>query len=318
MTVKTWMMTGMYCLCGLIAACGHSGTAPKESSWPRVKRGSSQAFNERWFDGTAEMSGYRVTTSRYGAPRLAEVVLIYVTEPLHRETLIKDDRARDSERLHVLKLNMSLRFQTGIYPYSVFTSTFSPVKDYGLERFSPAKITLTSQEWCGHVFHGVWPSPGRMREELISYFAEEGEVMRTRRIPDGVLFEDALLVQLRELDGPFHDGKPFRGQVMPSLWNTRKAHQPFEPRTCTIERAVKKSTEALEAHTLFTLSCDDYTRAYRIEQAQPHRVLGWDASDGETATLLKTANLKYWELNAPGDESHRERIGLSSKPTPFR
>ncbi len=205
----------------------------------RPRAGAGDAFVRAWSDGQAELSGYRARVSRYGALRDAEVVLVFVTEPMDRRTWIKDDHAPAAQRVSVMKLNASLRFQTGVYPYSVLTSVFAPVDRYRDEAFSPVKITLSVQEWCGHVFHGVWPGEGAAVEQIISYFAEEGERRGDLAVPAGALYEDALLIQLRELDGPFARGAAWRGPLVPALWNVRRAHTPLRAVDATItpERA---------------------------------------------------------------------------------
>jgi len=139
---------------------------------PRAR--ATGAFRGLWFDGNAELSGYRLTTPRYGELRRGELVLIYVTEPMDRATWVKDDDAPPERRVEVLKLNESRSFLAGIYPYTVMTSTFAPIDAWGGERFAPVKISLTAQEWCGQVFQAVWPGAGRFEEQIASYFADEG------------------------------------------------------------------------------------------------------------------------------------------------
>lgn len=105
--------------CWLLAAAvlgtACSGVREQQAGWaprpphptligpPRAK--ASTAFRATWFDGTAELSGYRVTVPRYGELRTGELVLTYVTEPMNRTTRIKDyvrvsgdDHARLGER----------------------------------------------------------------------------------------------------------------------------------------------------------------------------------------------------------------------------
>jgi hypothetical protein len=267
---------------------------------------ASAAFGAAWNDGNGELAGYKAVVPRYGALRVAELVLVTVTEPMNRRTWIKDDAARGADRVSVLKVNASLKFQTGIYPYSVLTSTFAPVDDWGVERFSPVKVTLTAQEWCGHVFHGIWPGRDRFLSQEISYFASEGEESRSIATPPGTLYEDALLIQLRELDGPFAGGKSWSGSIVPALWRVRKAHEPIRVVPATITR---KEGETIE----FALSCASYTRTFEVERGGAHHILGWTASDGEDVKLLKAARLPYWKLHDPGDESYREKIGLSAR-----
>lgn len=285
---------------------------PDASSYSWLPRtpdaGASSGFWDHWGDGKAEMSGYRVTVPRYGEMRDGELVLVYVTEPHDRRRWIKDDDVGDPHRVEVMKLNVGLQFQTGVYPYSVLTSVFSPVADWGRERFSPAKIVTSAQEWCGSYRHQVWPGEESFRSMLLSYFAGEGERVRTVDAPPGVLYEDALLIQLRELDGPFAGGGDWRGEIVPSLWRLRAGHAPARPVPATITRrdARRDGTPV----TRFVLEYRDYRRTYDVERAAPHRVLGWSTSEGAEAELLATERLPYWRLNAEGDESVRARLGL--------
>jgi hypothetical protein len=276
-----------------------------------VKRVSAD-FARQWFDGNAELSSYKTITPRYGALREAELVLIYVTEPLDRRTWIKDDDAREPERVTVLKLNESLKFVTGLYPYSVLTSVFAPVDDWGSERFSPVKATLTCQEWCGHVFEGFWPGRDRFQHRVISYFASEGEKTESVSTPEGALYEDGLLIQFRELDGPFAQGGDWKGALVPALWRVRRAHVPPKAVEATIKRSEQDGT------TRFVLDAGDYRRTIDVEKAPPHHVVGWTTSDGESARLVKSARLAYWKMNGPGNEAKREEIGLPHRDAPSK
>jgi len=298
------------------SGCSH-GTANAAPERPTHARASlparphgraTAAFWHHWGDGLAELSGYRATVMRYGAPREAEIVLVYVTEPLDRETLIKDDAA-GTRGVPVMKLNYSERFQTGIYPYSLLTSVFAPVDAYLPTRFAPVKITLSAQEWCGHVFHGVWPDALGYESQLISYFASEGERTEHVDAPADTLYEDALFIQLRELDGPFANGGEWRGMLVPRLWSTRRAHIALRPVAARITRA--HQTPEIDR---FTLTYDGVTRTFDVEQRGARRIVAWTASDGERATLLRSERLPYWQLNGPGDESHRESLGLPRTP----
>lgn len=303
-------------LCLLLGSCGATSPAPAAVSAAtrpalplRPSGHATSAFWSTWADGKAELSGYHATVPRYRALHDAELVLVYVTEPLDRETLIKDDAAPAPRRLPVMKLNISLKFQTGIYPYSVLTSVFAPVDGYFDERFAPAKLTMTAQEWCGHVFEGMWVGPSAYAREGISYFADEGEVRETVSTAPGALYEDALLIQLRELDGPFLGGAAeWHGEVIPSLWRTRRTHAPARPLRATITRAAGT----------FTLRFDEsgFTRTFEVEQAGAHRILAWRTSDGEDVRIMRTARLAYWRMHDPGDEAHREEIGEDAHPLP--
>jgi hypothetical protein len=282
------------------------------SGLPDAPRGpASSPFWEHWGDGRAELSGYRITVPRYGAPREGELTLIYVTEPHDRRTWIKDDAAAPPHRVEVLKLIRSFHYLTGIYPYSVFSSVFSPVDRWGDERFRPVRIHLDVQEWCGSVSHRVWPGPDRLRSLRLSYFASEGETLGEVPLPPGTLFEDALMIQLRELDGPFLDGGDWEGWLVPELWRLRTGHGPVEAVPATLVRS-----EALRDGipvTRFVLETEGYQRTVDVEVAAPRRILGWETSHGEVAELLSSERLAYWRMNRPGDEEMREGLGLDPR-----
>ena len=281
--------------------------AERASGAPSITT-ASPAFWKVWGDGKAELSGYTTTTTRYGAPREGRVVLIYVTEPMDRRNWIKDDTGDVpvNERVNVLKLNNVLKFQTGIYPYSVMTSVFAPVDALMPERFAPAKIAMSAQEWCGQVYQKVIPAPEAFASELRSYFHAEGDSDTTVTIPPGTLFEDALLIQLRELDGPFARGKSWAGSIVPSLWSQRKSHAALGPVTATIKR--EDATREGAPVTRFTLKYASVVTTYDVEKAVPRRVLGWTTSGGDEAKLLKTTRLPYWQLNGPGDEKYLKEL----------
>lgn len=271
--------------------------------------GASAAFWQHWGDGKGELSGYEVTTMRYGQPRKGRVVLVYVTEPLDRRTLIKNDGVSAAQKLPVLKLNHMLTFDTGIYPYSVMTSIFAPVERFsGQAPFSPVKLALSAQEWCGHVYYQLRPRGASTYASLRSYFSSEGETDQLIEVGSSALYEDALLIQLRELDGPFNGGRDWSGRLVPTLWATRKAHRPLGAVAATLKRSLAE--RAGVKVTRFTLEYGGFKRTYDVERQAPHRVLGWEASDGEKAQILKTARLPYWRLHENGDEKHRQALGF--------
>ena len=249
-------------------------------------------------------------TPRYGHLHVAELALIYVTEPFSRRSLIKDDAAQNAERMDVLKVNISEKFLTGVYPYSVLTSVFCPVDALRTERFQPAKITLSAQEWCGHVFAGVWPDEREMVHRGFSYFANEGDTDERIPITANTLFEDALLIQLRELDGAFNGGRDWEGMLVPALWRQRRAHRPLRAQPARIV----KSTDSEGATTRFVLTSPDYSREFTVERTATKRIVSWHTSDGEQARMIRATRLPYWELHNPGDESRRAEFGLDATP----
>jgi hypothetical protein len=298
------------CAAVCAAGCGRAGAAEGQGGFDTSAKtaSASAAFWRHWGDGNAELSGYRLTTRRYGELRSGTAVLVFVTEPLDAKTLIKNDGVSGARKLSAIKLNHMQTFNTGIYPYSLMTSVFVPVDAYrGRHRFSPVKIAFSGQEWCGHVYQKLRIEADSFRDEIRSYFASEGE-RSTQVAAKQALYEDALLIQLRELDGAFNGGKAWSGQIVRSLWSARKAHSAVRPVQATISRS--SVTKNGIAATRFVLKYSGKTRSYFIEAGGSKRVLGWQSSDGEEATLLKTARLPYWQLSRNQDQSVRQKIGL--------
>jgi hypothetical protein len=283
-------------------------------SWlPRSASSSaSSAFWEHWGDGQAEMAGYRSTVMRYGEPREAETVLIFVTEPVNRRTWIKDDDAGGSDRVNVLKLNTSIQFLTGVYPYAIMSSVFSPVDDWGGERFTPGKIVFSGQEWCGIYTHLLWPGAGRFTSTRLSYFASEGEATEVIDAPAPLLYEDALPIQLRELDGPFARGGNWEGHVVPSAIHQRFLHLPVRPVPARITRSDAGPV------TRFVLAYEEglrgrpFTRTFEIEKEMPRRLMAWSTSAGDHAELMHSTRMAYWELNGTADVERRRELGLGT------
>ena len=292
---------------GWVATSG--GETPPAAKHPAATT-ASQAFWDRWGNGTAELDGYRIVMPRYGAPREGRAVLVYVTEPSDSRTWIKDDQGTtpSAYRVNVLKLNHILKFQTGIYPYSVMTSVFSPVDALYPERFAPARITLTAQEWCGQVYQSLRAKRRGFRHEIRSYFSAEGERETSVRVPRDTVYEDALWIQLRELDGPFADGKDWEGTLVPSLWRARRSHVPVRGAAATVRRE-DADRDGIPV-TRFHVRYGTFSRTFDVEKASPRRILGWTTSDGERAELTGSTRLPYWKLNRPGDEAYLSKLGF--------
>jgi hypothetical protein len=188
------------------------------------------------------------------------------------------------------------------------TSVFSPINGVGRERFAPVKIALSSQEWCGQVHQLAKPTADRLYSQIRSYFSRDGEQNRMVRTPDFTLYEDALLIQLRELDGPFAGGRSWSGFIVPTLWSLRKEHRKASavPATITRSEAVRKGRSV----TRFVLRYGSYERTYEVEKALPRRILRWETNRGHRARLLGTERLAYWKLNHQGGKRWREALGL--------
>lgn len=209
-------------------------------------------FLQHWKSGLAELSSYAVTTSRYGESRKAEGVMIFVYEEIDDKTRIKveSDRIPAARRVPVLKLNNVLKFNTGIYDYSVMTSVFAGLSGPGVSRpLEPRKVSFSSQEWCGQVYHQLLPGPRGVSSEIHSYFEAEGDARSLIPYPKppaggpGKLFyEDEMPILVRELDGEFlKPGESRALSLVPSLWERRKRHTPLAILPATLAKSAEQT-----------------------------------------------------------------------------
>ncbi|MEP0134348.1 MAG: hypothetical protein ABJJ25_08975 [Eudoraea sp.] len=127
------------------------------------------AFKDYWYSGEAEITSYKLEQARYGELRDGHAVLIFVTEPFLADKQVKADRSNPGN-IPVLKLNSTKKYFTGIYPYSVMSSSFYPVKD----NQHAIKISSSVQEWCGHVYAQL-NNKEEFEYEAHSYFEGEAD-----------------------------------------------------------------------------------------------------------------------------------------------
>ena len=217
------------CLCGL-----SSVAAAPPDFWPH------------WSDGKAEMNGYRLVQPRYGAKRAGTAVLIYVTEDFSDSLRVKADPGKHpaSDVYPVLKLNAVRDFQTGIYDYNVMTSTFARVAP----GWPIAKVSFSSQEWCGNIYHQLIPRAGRIDGILHSYFDGEADGRDDLPMPDGGVMEDAVPILIRGWMGEWLSrGETRTVPFLPSLLRSRLQHRRLAWGQATVARAKAPSRVTVPA-----------------------------------------------------------------------
>ena len=274
----------------------------------------AQDFWAHWGDGKAELNGYALEQPRYGAVRAGTAVLVFVTEDFSDSLRVKADAGKHpaSDVYPVLKLNAMRDFPTGIYDYNVMTSSFLRV----LPGWPVAKVSFSSQEWCGHVWHQVVPRDGKLGGLFHSYFDGEADGTDDLAFPaDGVL-EDALPVLLRGWNGAYlKPGESKAVPFLPSLLWSRFNHKPLAWTTARIARAVAPRFVTVPAGRFeviaYTVETADKRKlGFEIEAAAPYRLIRQTGPDGEELALKGSARLPYWQLNAPGGEQHLKALGL--------
>jgi hypothetical protein len=273
-----------------------------------------QDFWAHWGDGKAELNGYRLTQPRYGVKREGSAVLVYVTEDFSDSLRVKADPGKHpkTDVYPVLKLNEVRHFQTGIYDYNVMTSTFARVA----AGWPIAKVSFSSQEWCGHVWHQIVPRAGNVSGLFHSYF--DGEADGKDDLPwpaDGVL-EDAIPILVRGWNGVLlKAGESRTVPLLPSLLWSRLQHRPLAWGRATISRSAAAAPVTVPAGTFkaftWTVAIEGGSKTtYAIEEAPPYRLLRRSSDTGEEMALLGSSRLAYWKLNGPEGEKSLRELGL--------
>ena len=151
----------------------------------------ADSFAAYWYQGLAEITSYDLEQARYGELHPGEAVLVFVTEPFLEAEQVKADDPNADGAVTVMKMNATRKFLTGVYPYSMMTSVFTPVQR--AQHGPTLKVTTSSQEWCGHTFTQLNRIAEGYRLQLFSYFEGEGNQDRTLGAP----LEDGLWTLLR-------------------------------------------------------------------------------------------------------------------------
>ena len=274
----------------------------------------AQDFWKHWGDGKAELDGYALTQPRYGVERKGTAVYVYVTEQFSDRLRVKADPGKhpDNDTYPVLKLNAIRDFPTGIYDYNVMTSTFLRVA----RGWPVAKVSFSSQEWCGQVWHQLIPRAGRLHGTLHSYFDGEADASSELGMPEGGVLEDALPVILRGWNGEYLKAGEGRSvPFLPSLLHSRLRHRPLAWTSARIARSAETQAVTVPAGkfevTTWTVDVEGGRRlTFAIEASAPYRLVRQTGPDGEELALRGSTRLSYWKLNAPGGEKHLREIGL--------
>lgn len=287
---------------GAVAASVGKGAAPRDPG-----------FVAYWNQGKAEITRYALEQARYGELRHGDAVMIFVTEDFlgDRQVKLESDPARKSV-VPVLKMNLVKKFVTGIYPYSMMTSVFTPVA-IGAEP-ATLKVATSIQEWCGQTWTQLNLRDGSYRLQERSYFEAEGDRDETL---GGAMLEDELWTRIRLAPATLPVG---RISLIPGTMAARLRHR---------ASAVEEADATLEAlgDTLrrYTVRYREGGRSLAIDfrAAFPHRITGWSESYldgfGASARMLTTRAVStnslmidYWKHNHSQDTALRRALGLMS------
>ncbi|WP_206052155.1 septum formation inhibitor Maf [Nonlabens xiamenensis] len=277
-----------------------TSTAPSFKDWE--DRNLSKEFEDYWYSGTSEISSYELSQARYGELRSGTAVMVFVTEPFDMVQQVKADQ-EDGNVQSVLKLNATRNFNTGIYPYTLMSSTFYP-----LEKDQNAiKIAGSIQEWCGHTYMQLNQRDDRYQAVLHSYFQSEGN----RNFDIGLtMTENQIPIQLRL--GP--QNMPVGSfEMIPSVEFLRLKHH--EARAYSVNAQL----DTLDDEFVYSVKFPALKRtiSFRTQKTFPFKILSWkdNYEDGgspmvSSGTLKKTIKTDYWNKNSNADQILRNSLAL--------
>jgi len=266
---------------------------------PIAQRSISQEWKDYWYAGTAEITSYELQQARYGELREGTAALIFVTEDFLPEKQVKADN-QNNNNIPVLKLNATKNFVTGIYPYSIMSSTFLPVN----EEKHALKVSQSMQEWCGNTYTQI-NNRNLFEVQIHSYFESRADEEYTI---DKAVLENELWALVR-IDPTLLPTGNFTS--IPDVSYAAMTHTPIK---------AYQATASLTAST-YTLKYPSLKRSLTITFAPefPYEIEGWeetypDGRGGELlttkATKIKTMKSAYWGKKTKEDEKLRKELGL--------
>jgi len=285
-----------------------SGQAPN-SLTPNGK--ITEEFRKYWYAGDAEITSYKLEEARYGEIHKGDAVLIFVTEDFSKSKQVKLDYPdrNPKDKVPILKLNLTKKFNTGIYPYSLMQSVFTPVdtKKYP----NSLKVSTSSQEWCGHTFTQLNLNGGQYKVKGLSYFETEGDMEQK---VDKAFLEDEIWTKIRLSPNDLPKGEI---KMIPGTLYSRLGHQALK-----VEKA-QATLEAVGQQYTYKILYPSSNRSLSItfNQAFPHEITNWEESKTSgfgasrkqlttKATLNKSIKLDYWSKHDVKDLALRAELGL--------
>jgi hypothetical protein len=288
------------------AACQEAKSPELPQNTDKSSLSVPENFGDYWYQGKAELSSYDLEQVRYGSVHDGSAVLIFVTEPFSKSRQVKMDYGGSAEdKLTVLKLNKTKSFTTGLYPYQLMNSTFSPVE---IGKYPHAlKSATTVQEWCGHVYSQYNLREAGYQWKGFSYFGSEGDQEATL---GKIWLEDGIWNQIRLNPESLPIGN---FSMVPSSFYNRLKHK-------EVAGIQAKATLQTDGDLMqYTLSYPSINRKIIInfDAVFPFKIQSWEESYPEAGKIMTTkARLNkrvmkaYWNFNSPGDEVLREELGL--------
>lgn len=291
-----------------LAFIGILGCNPAESQKSQqIDLDLSQEFRNYWYDGTAELTRYKLEQARYGEIHEGDAVLIYVTEEFRTDKQVKYEGGDRKNVAPILKLNSTKTFNTGVYPYSLMSSIFSR-----LDQNELVKVTTSCQDWCGHSFTQLNKQKGdAYKISSFSYFQSEGDQEVKVAAPH---VEDDVWVQIRKDPSVLPTGKI---KMLIGTQFSRMKHDELKAYSATASHSKTGTTNS------YTIDYPELNRTLVInyESSFPYTILGWEetlesgfGSNKKVlttrATMTHQIKSPYWSKHGLEDAGLRKELGL--------
>ncbi|MEE9409214.1 MAG: septum formation inhibitor Maf [Polaribacter sp.] len=283
----------------LFIFCSNIDANKSVSKINSIKKGSK--FNEYWYKGKAEITSYKLTQARYGGVYEGTAVNIYVTEDFLPVKQVKAD-SRNAKNIPILKLNSTKKFTTGIYPYSIMTSTFSPIDI----KKQAIKASFSAQEWCGNTFIQL-NNKDTFEIDFHSYFESNSDKkVSLKKDPLENDFWNMLRINPYSI-------KKGRYKVIPSFEFLALNHQKIKAYDAEVNLIEKGK------FINFSVYYPTLKRKITIKLIKdfPHTIESWEETytkRGKKRTTkaekIKTILSPYWNKNGVKDTKERHELGL--------
>ena len=291
------LVSFLFIFCGNISATKETSKSKNMTAFPS----KHPEFNSYWYQGTAEITSYKLTQARYGEMYEGTAVNIFVTEDFLPERQVKADY-KNAKNSAILKLNSTKKFITGMYPYSLMTSTFSPINNNN----QAIKVSFSAQEWCGNTFVQL-NNRENFKIEYYSYF--ESNTDRTITLKKNIL-ENELWNLLRIAPDSLPIGNL---EIIPSFEFLALQHKEIKAFRAEV------SLITIGEYKVYSIHYPELKRtlAIKISNEFPFIIESWEeiiTNKGKTFTTraekIKTIQTAYWNKNSVSDVEERKKLGL--------
>ncbi len=318
--IRLLVLTSVLCVlaagCEDVSSSGPTATSSNSGAYddrlpsPESFAAQYPAFDSYWYQGRAELTRYALRQARYGEQHDGESVLVFVTEDFLRGRQVKKEHGDAPDAVSVLKLNAYRRFYTGIYPYTLMTSSFTPAL---APRGPTLKLSSSIQEWCGHVYTQINLRDDGLHAVSHSYFQDDADqktVLPTARLEDGIW------AQIRIDPSAIPLGKQ---DLIPALDYIRMRHKALRAYPAEVIQKPEVKTDLVD-HPVAAVQVKypalgrDLTIYY--EPKFPHVIQAWEENVGpQRTTAVRSRSIidDYWNHNSADDSWYREALGLTQK-----